>query len=203
MTGGDITENSYTFTGKRFDEESGMYHFHFRNYDPTTGVWTAPDPIGIIGGINLYSYVSNNPVNFRDWLGLWKGAGADRDTDIDSEGNISGGAGLEGNEEEGYLDTIDKIETRDRQNPNIGEVEDVETIYSAESRRRNLTIYAGYRMKVYDDLIINKTIYIREMGPNLYGVKITEANEAWEDATLEMVDIVDGQTEKKGEEDCK
>ena len=45
MTGGDITENPYTFTGKRFDEESGMYKFHFRQYDPGTGVWTTPDPI--------------------------------------------------------------------------------------------------------------------------------------------------------------
>jgi len=32
--------------------------------DPGTGVWTTPDPIGILGGINLYSYVSNNPVNW-------------------------------------------------------------------------------------------------------------------------------------------
>lgn len=38
-----------------------------------------------MGGVNFYSYVGNNPVNFRDWLGLWKGAGADKDTDIDSD----------------------------------------------------------------------------------------------------------------------
>lgn len=75
LTVGDITENSYTFTGRRFDEESGMYHFHFRQYDSATGVWTTPDPIGIFGGINFYSYVANNPVNFWDWLGLTLSAG--------------------------------------------------------------------------------------------------------------------------------
>ncbi len=58
---GDITENPYAFTGKRFDEETGMYKFHFKSYDPVTGVWTTPDPISILRGINFYSYVANNP----------------------------------------------------------------------------------------------------------------------------------------------
>ncbi|SDP86371.1 RHS repeat-associated core domain-containing protein, partial [Desulforhopalus singaporensis] len=50
---------------------SGLYHFHFRQYDPSAGVWTSEDPIGIIGGNNLYSYVGNNPVNYIDLFGLW------------------------------------------------------------------------------------------------------------------------------------
>ena len=70
-----FTENPYTFTGRRFDEESGMYHFHYRQYDTATGVWTTPDPIGLLGGINFYAYVQNNPVNFWDWLGLTLSAG--------------------------------------------------------------------------------------------------------------------------------
>jgi RHS repeat-associated protein len=72
---GDLTENPYAFTGKRFDAESDLYHFHFRQYDATVGVWTTPDPIGILVGINLYSYVANNPTNRIDFLGLTQSAG--------------------------------------------------------------------------------------------------------------------------------
>jgi RHS repeat-associated protein len=67
---GSLNKNPYGFTGKRFDAESGLYHFHFRKYDPSTGVWTTPDPIDIVGGLNLYGYVSSNPVNFVDPWGL-------------------------------------------------------------------------------------------------------------------------------------
>ncbi len=42
-----------------------------------TGVWTTPDPIGIFGGLNLYGYVGNNPLGYRDILGL----GRDPDDD--------------------------------------------------------------------------------------------------------------------------
>ncbi|SDP86911.1 RHS repeat-associated core domain-containing protein, partial [Desulforhopalus singaporensis] len=52
---------------------SGLYHFHFRQYDPSAGVWTSEDPIGIIGGNNLYSYVHNNPINKVDYFGLYHG----------------------------------------------------------------------------------------------------------------------------------
>lgn len=86
LTGGDITENTYTFTGQRFDEESGMYHFHFRQYDPLTGVWTAPDPIGIFGGVNYYSYVLNNPLKYRDIMGLEPDEGEDGFDDQTNKG---------------------------------------------------------------------------------------------------------------------
>ncbi|MDD2468988.1 MAG: RHS repeat-associated core domain-containing protein, partial [Desulfobulbus sp.] len=37
-----------------------------RFYDPETGRYLSPDPIGLAGGMNLYSYVSNDPVNWID-----------------------------------------------------------------------------------------------------------------------------------------
>ena len=72
---GDLSENQYAFTGRQLDPESGLYHFHFRQYDPTSGVWSTADPIGILGGINLYTYAGNNPVNWKDLLGLTMSAG--------------------------------------------------------------------------------------------------------------------------------
>jgi RHS repeat-associated protein len=42
-----------------------------RFYDPATGRYISADPIGLEGGINLYGYVQNDPVNKVDPLGLW------------------------------------------------------------------------------------------------------------------------------------
>jgi hypothetical protein len=40
-------------------------------YDPNIQRWIQLDPIGESGGINLYGFVGNNPVNYVDPLGLW------------------------------------------------------------------------------------------------------------------------------------
>jgi RHS repeat-associated protein len=42
-----------------------------RDYDPNLQRWIQRDPIGERGGINLYDFVSNNPVNFVDPMGLY------------------------------------------------------------------------------------------------------------------------------------
>jgi RHS repeat-associated protein len=58
------------FPGQYYDQEIDLnYNFH-RNYDPKTSRYAVPDPIGVKGGINLYSYAKNNPIRFTDSLGL-------------------------------------------------------------------------------------------------------------------------------------
>ena len=61
----------YAFTGREWDPETGLYYFRARYYDPKTGRFISEDPIGLIGGINLYRYVRNNPANLIDPFGLY------------------------------------------------------------------------------------------------------------------------------------
>lgn len=44
----------------------------YRFYDPELDRWLSRDPIGLRGGINLYRYVRNNPVRWKDRLGLYE-----------------------------------------------------------------------------------------------------------------------------------
>jgi len=54
--------------GKR--EGTGLEYKRHRYYDPTTGRFTQPDPIGLAGGLNLYGFADGDPVNFSDPFGL-------------------------------------------------------------------------------------------------------------------------------------
>jgi RHS repeat-associated protein len=63
---------SFGFTGHLEHKELGLVFTLYRAYDPATGRWLSRDPIGENGGINLYGYVVNSPVNYIDPLGLWQ-----------------------------------------------------------------------------------------------------------------------------------
>lgn len=61
------------FPWQYLDRESGLHYNLFRYYDPVTGRYTQVDPIGLAGGLNIYSYVGD-PLVWVDPLGLscWK-----------------------------------------------------------------------------------------------------------------------------------
>lgn len=47
-----------------------MVQYEFRNYFPEIARWDSRDPLGEQGGLNLYAFVGNNPVNWVDPWGL-------------------------------------------------------------------------------------------------------------------------------------
>jgi RHS repeat-associated protein len=51
-------------------EDGGLYFMKRRYYDSETGRFIQKDPIGIIGGLNVYTYAGNNPVTYIDPEGL-------------------------------------------------------------------------------------------------------------------------------------
>ncbi len=61
-------EQNLRFQGQYFDEETGLHYNTFRYYDPEVGRFITQDPIGLLGGNNLYRYTPN-PVKWIDPLG--------------------------------------------------------------------------------------------------------------------------------------
>ncbi len=61
----------YSYTGREYDVESGLYFYRARYYDANTGRFLSEDPLGFGGkDHNLYRYVTNNPSNWVDPFGL-------------------------------------------------------------------------------------------------------------------------------------
>ncbi|MBC7573425.1 MAG: RHS domain-containing protein, partial [Herminiimonas sp.] len=71
--------------GQYEDAETGLYYNDHRYYDPRTGRYLTPDPLGLRGGINSYAYVANNPLKYTDPSGLilfaFDGTGNNSDRD--------------------------------------------------------------------------------------------------------------------------
>ena len=63
------TPKRYRYTGMERDEESGLNYHGVRYYATWLGRWTKPDPVGISGGANLFTYALDNPVILADPLG--------------------------------------------------------------------------------------------------------------------------------------
>lgn len=62
-----IEEQNVRFQGQYLDRETGLHYNTFRFYDPDIGRFTQPDPIGLLGGLNLYQYAPNP----NTWIDPW------------------------------------------------------------------------------------------------------------------------------------
>ena len=66
-------DNSYRFSTKAVDNETGFIYYGYRYYSPKLGRWISRDPLAEKGGLNLYGYVRNSPLNRIDPFGLCEG----------------------------------------------------------------------------------------------------------------------------------
>lgn len=60
----------FRFTGREYDAESGLYFYRARYYDPGVGRFVSRDPVGLLGGQNIYLYAEANPISFTDPTGF-------------------------------------------------------------------------------------------------------------------------------------
>jgi RHS repeat-associated protein len=86
----------YQYTGREFDSFTGLHYYRARWYDPNLGRFISEDPIGFVDGVNLFAYVKNNPLFYKDPMGhnscvaSWAAAGSV------AGAVIGGGVGLVG-----------------------------------------------------------------------------------------------------------
>jgi RHS repeat-associated protein len=73
---GNVSQDTNTgfqpfgFQSGLYDPETALVHFGARWYDAATGRWLSKDPILLAGGLNLYAFCENDPVNRIDPFGL-------------------------------------------------------------------------------------------------------------------------------------
>jgi len=75
-------DQPFGFSTKRYDAGTGLSYYGYRFYNPSIGKWLTRDPIGEAGGINLYGFVLNDPVNAVDPLGLFSPFGGPGFTNV-------------------------------------------------------------------------------------------------------------------------
>jgi RHS repeat-associated protein len=71
-----INSLRYLWQGREYSHATGLYNFRARWYNPDWGRWLSKDPIGLEGGLNLYVFCANDPVNRTDPAGLEAGFGS-------------------------------------------------------------------------------------------------------------------------------
>jgi RHS repeat-associated protein len=69
---GSLT-NSFQYTARESDTETGLYYYRARYYDPNTGRFLSEDPISWAAGPNFYRYSDNDPSDLVDEFGLAPG----------------------------------------------------------------------------------------------------------------------------------
>ena len=63
----NIWNTPYLFNAKEFDEETGLYYYGARYYDPRVSLWISVDPMQEENlSVSTYAYTLNNPVRFKD-----------------------------------------------------------------------------------------------------------------------------------------
>jgi len=69
----NVWNTPYLFNAKEFDEETGMYYYGARYYNPRLSLWMSTDPMSeLMPHKSAYKFSNNNPLRFIDYTGLYE-----------------------------------------------------------------------------------------------------------------------------------
>ncbi len=117
----------YQYAGMRLDPETMLYYDHARYYSPKQGRFISPDPISVKGGVNIYAYAENDPINGVDTTGMLDYLCDDA---CGGNGSFGGGDGFSGGDDVGDQNSYgDGSPTNDGGSFAVGETEPI-TVYA-------------------------------------------------------------------------
>ncbi|WP_438020292.1 RHS repeat-associated core domain-containing protein [Sorangium sp. So ce315] len=94
-TPGARASTPFRFRGQYADEETGLSYNRYRYYDPETGRYLSPDPVGLLGGLDPFGYADGCPTSVVDPDGLMYSVIRDRNGRPVTDGeNLGAGGGV-------------------------------------------------------------------------------------------------------------
>jgi RHS repeat-associated protein len=110
-----LSTNPFMYVGRELSDASGFYYMRGRYYSPGQGRFISRDPIGLAGGLNMYAYAGDDPVDFSDptgsdygWIGGVAGGWFGTVEWINDEGYAFGGGGGVGPETSAFLQVFNR-----------------------------------------------------------------------------------------------
>jgi len=82
-----VVESPFRMQGQYWDAETDLAYVHHRHWDPATGRFLSPDPLGIDGGTSLYGFDAS-PLDEIDPMGLAK------PYQVGTYGSLTGGSNV-------------------------------------------------------------------------------------------------------------
>ena len=70
MLGTLAAANKHRFSSQETDDDTGLYYYGSRFYTPNLQRWLNRDPMGEFEGVNLFTLLQNNPIDFVDTNGF-------------------------------------------------------------------------------------------------------------------------------------